>query len=524
MRSLSRLFRFITIPVLSLFLFACGGGGGGGTTGSVSPASTGTVTLLVTDAPSDDFNAIILSVTRVELFCASGKVEVFSGFKKFDLLKLANVTEIFAEKDVPVGICSKIRLTLKEIELVMKDGSREYPKLPGNGKLDLNPRGGFEILPYTRLFIQLDMDAEKSIKVHETGNGKYQFRPVVFVKIVTDSFGTKLVRLEGFVDNLDAASGSFELCRIQAQGELLDDDSEDGDPYCVTINTTQANASFFDSDGDPTTIKNLADGDFVTAVGRFSFAGYRVTASRHDDDDGSSDDDSSDDDADRQLVLNAEIVWQDNDGNYDQFRGLARSEVTTDEVTIDNVAGTDIGAWFKFDTFPGQEACGGSDEVSIPALVQDGTRLYDRFGNELGADDVQPGIPTLIDGVCDDGKGGVGLKSAMITLDLHSIFQTQLVGTIADVKEDLLGVPSGLDLVTDEEVDGTTDHCVIFNDGMQVFETIVEDDVASFRQRTVFSLADGQRADVFGDEYDVTGCLKADTIIYQEEEAVFQPI
>ncbi len=530
MTRLYRLFSFIAIPLISLFLFSCGGGGGGGSTpGSVSPASTGTVTLLVTDAPSDDFNAIILSVTRAELFCDSGKVEVFSGFKKFDLLKLANVTEIFAEKDVPVGICSKIRLTLKEIELVKKDGSGSaYPKLPGNGKLDLNPRGGFEILPNTRRFIQLDMDAEKSIK--ETGNGEYQFRPVVFVKIVTDSFDTKLVRLEGIVDNLDVANGSFELCYIHAQNELLDDDSEDGNPYCVAVNTTRADASFFDSNGDPTTINNLEDGDRVTAVGRFSLAGYGVTRRKQDggdnnskdsnsddrsSDDRSSDDDSSDDNGDRKIVLIAEVVWQDNEGNYDRFKGIARSEVTTD---------TERGTWFKYSTFPGQVACGGSDENPIPTIVQDGTRIYDREGNELGTEDIQSGVPTLVDGVCDEDKGDIGLKSAMITLDLNSIFQTQLVGTIADVKEDLLGVPSGLDLVTDEEVDGTTDHCVIFNDGMQVFETTVEDDVASFRQRTVFSLADGQRADVFGDEYDVTGCLKADTIIYQEEEAVIQPI
>jgi hypothetical protein len=480
--------------------------------------------LLVTDAPSDYFNAINLAVTRVELLSDSGKVELFSGLKKFDLLKLSNVTEIFSETVVPTGSYDKIRLTLKNprgIELVLKDGSREYPKQPGNGKLDLNPRGSFDVLPDSRIFIQLDMDAEKSIKTKATGNGKYQFRPVVFVKIVTDSSDTRLVRLEGVVDNLDVASGNFDLCHIKAQGELLDDDYEDGNPYCVAINTMYADSSFFDNDGDPTTIKNLADGDFVTAVGRFSILGGRVTASSHDDDDSSSDDrssdDSSDDDIDRQLILNAEIVWQDNDGNYDQYRGIARSEVTSDEVTIDTVD-TDIGTWFKFETLPGQEACGGSDEASIPAIVQDGTRLYDRDGNELGTDDIQPGIPTLIDGVCDDEKGGIGLKSAMITLDILGIFQTQLVGTIASVEDDF----SGLTLVTEDE--GITDRCVVFNEGIQVFETLMEDNNVNFKQRTVFSLAAGQEADVFGEENDVTGCLEADTIIYEEGGAVIQPI
>ncbi|MFV1973970.1 MAG: DUF4382 domain-containing protein, partial [Thiohalobacterales bacterium] len=284
MRFLYRLFIFMAIPLLSLSLFSCGGGGGGGDgggggLGTVAPAETGTVTLLVTDAPSDDFDAINLTVCQVELLSDNGSVVLDSGCKTFNLLQLASITEIYSVTDVPAGRYDKIRLTLTAIELVSKDGSMEYPRLPGNGKLDLNPRGSIVIDSGSRLYLQLDMDAGKSIKANKTGNGKYQFRPVVFVKIVTDRYDTKLVRLQGTVDNLDTVNGRFDLCRIRAQGKLLDDDSEDGNPYCVAIKTTQ-DTSFFDSNADPTDIDNMNNGDNATAVGHFALAGNIVKPSR----------------------------------------------------------------------------------------------------------------------------------------------------------------------------------------------------------------------------------------------------
>ena len=312
---------------------------------------------------------------------------MFSGEKTFDLLTLANVTEIFSVTHIAPGTYNKIRLTLTKVELVKKDGSRVFAKLPGNGKLDLNPRGSFVVTAGATVLIQLDMDAEMSVKPVSTGQGdEYEFRPVVFVKIVTDKFGTKLVRLRGAVNNLDALAGTFDICRIEVQGLLLDDDEEDGKPYCVMVDTAQAPASFFDINGDPASISNLENSDIVTAVGRFVFDGVTIASSKnrnrgddrssdnnsHDDnssDDSSSDDDSSDDNNDRgNLVLNAEVVWQ---GDFAEVNGIARSEVTTD---------TDKGTWFKFEVLPGQ---GYAFDAPIAVILQDGTKLFNRAGLPL---------------------------------------------------------------------------------------------------------------------------------------------
>ncbi len=518
MRSLSRLFRFIAVSVVTLFLFACGGGGGGSNGGggvaTLSPAGTGTVTLLVTDAPNDDFDAINLTVIKAELLSDSGSVTLFSGEKTFDLLRLANVTEIFSVTHITPGTFNKIRLTLTKVELVKKDGSRVFPKLPGNGKLDLNPRGSFVVAAGATVLIQLDMDAEMSVKVTSTAQGdKYEFRPVVFVKIVTDQFGTRLVRLRGTVNNLDTVAGTFDVCRIEVQGLLLDDDEGDGKPYCVMVDTAQAPASFFDINGDPTNINNLENSDIVTAVGRFAFDGATIASSKnnkhgddgskdsksHDDnssDDSSSDDDSSDDNNDRgNLVLNAEVVWQ---GDFAEVNGIARSEVTTD---------ADKGTWFKFEVLPGQGYAFGAP---IPVILQKGTKLFNRAGLPLDNTAIQDDVRAKVDGVFQDKLND--LRAALIILDVEAT-QLQLIGSIGTVADDF----SSMTLQTD-----IGDRCVLIDtrtSGTQIFETSLgDDDTIQFDQKAASDLKSGQMANVFGDS-GITGCLKAETIIYEVEGA-----
>ena len=160
---------------MSLLLVSCGGGGGGDS----ASTDSGTVALLMTDGPADDFDEINLTVTRAKLFCESGHITVFEGNRTFNLLNLASDGRVFALKRVPVGSCSKIRLTLTQIELIQRDEFnnvilQEYPKLPGNGKLDLNPRGEFYVAPGASLLIQIDVDANKSLHIVEAGSDKYQ--------------------------------------------------------------------------------------------------------------------------------------------------------------------------------------------------------------------------------------------------------------------------------------------------------------------------------------------------------------
>jgi len=474
MNALSGPFKFIIVALLSFFLFSCGGGAGN------DSSSTGTVALLITDGPSDEFTAINLNVTKVELMSDSGRVTLFEGQKVFDLLQLANVTEIFSMTDVPVGSYDKIRLTLSSIELVLKaDGSSVYPKLPGNGKLDLNPRDSFSVDANTTLMIQLDIDAEKSIHIVKTGNGmKYQFRPVVFVKIITDAFDTKLVRLTGAVNNLNIAGGTFDLCEIAAQQVMLIDNDL---PACVMINTLDAPSSFFDAKGNPTDINNLTDGAIATVVGHFSFDGPVASPLSID--------------MNGNMMLTAEVIWT---GEYAQVLGIARSSVVADA--------------FDYEIIPGKDY---KVNGPVSTILAPGTKIFSRHdGSPLSIEDIQNGVPAKVDGVFQFSADNFAesLKAALIILDTQ-IALTQVSGIIGDIAPDY----SSMMLQTD-----AGDRCINLVSATKVFEIIVDaDQKVNFRQVPGFALQTGQQASVFGT--DDNGCLKADTIIF-ESGAVIQPL
>lgn len=86
-KTLYRILRFAALAVFSLALTSCGGGGGGsgsistGTDtsggGSVVAADTGIVTLLATDAETDEFKQINLTIIKAELFSDAGKETLF---------------------------------------------------------------------------------------------------------------------------------------------------------------------------------------------------------------------------------------------------------------------------------------------------------------------------------------------------------------------------------------------------------------------------------------------------------------
>ena len=117
---------------------------------------------------------------------------------KIDLLDLTNYNEPIVFGEVPAGTYTKIRLYIDELQLVPHDRSANiYPKLPANGKVDLLDQGGFEVLPGRTVLIEIDVDANKSIKITETGSGrKYNFRPVVKVDIMDGGLPDKLARIE----------------------------------------------------------------------------------------------------------------------------------------------------------------------------------------------------------------------------------------------------------------------------------------------------------------------------------------
>jgi len=225
-------YRVLSIVVVAMMvsLAGCGGGGGGGA--SPSGVQTGTVAIFIKDGPTDEFEKILVTVTEVSLIPVSGApVVIYENPSGCEIDLLQHREEDFLltiKRNVPAGTYSKIRLRVTNIDLVPKEGRPLVTevKLP-SGKIDLNPRGAFTVVPGGSLSVRIDMDANKAIHVHPSRSGWYIFRPVVFVDVeegfpaeicpkivhgtITSLIKNSLNQTTGFVMALDDRRGTLEV-------------------------------------------------------------------------------------------------------------------------------------------------------------------------------------------------------------------------------------------------------------------------------------------------------------------------
>lgn len=360
--------------VASFALAACGGSGGTADPVTVAPTqTTGTVGLLLTDAPSDDFSSIRLNVTEAILIGGDdGQQLLFQGSEPIDLLDLTNFSEPVVFGETAVGNYKKLRLVIDELELIPIDGGPSiFPALPANGKIDLLQSSGFDVLPGTTLLIEIDIDANKSIKITGAGNSqRVNFRPVVKVKIVSgDELPHKLARLEGSVESINSdGTGEFVLCDI------------DSPEYCVTI-STNAESSFFDIAGLGTDFSSLMVGDMLVVFGRYQ--------------------------TEPDIVLNAAVV--EIGGNSEQVKGNVVSAPADSEFLV--LA---------------------DDDTDLLVELQPGTKYYDASGEVL-ADAVILGVDVEVEGVRvekDDAADPDRIRAALIFLEAEE--DEQLSGTIVE--------------------------------------------------------------------------------------------
>lgn len=394
--------RWLLVALLGLLLSACGGAGTNSNSGG-----SGTVGIVLTDAPTSDFLAINMTITQILLLSddeSSAPVTLFEGEETINLLSLRDHAELFALSDVPAGSYSKIRLILKQpdgLELVLASGEKQYPHLPGNGKIDLNPRGSFTVIPGEVLYAHIDLDAEKSIHAHVSGNGKYQFRPVVFVDIIDNDFAGKLVRKTGYVRDLTADQSKFKLCDMPAPTVPTSAEAPvDTDPMgCMNIYTE--NASLFGEDGLPMPLSTLADNANATVIG---FLHYE-----HDVDDT---------DITRHAKLSAEVIeLLDGMGNFETLEGT--------------VATAPVDALSSFDLTL-------SDSSTIASLLQEGTKVFARNGARLDYTDIQPDILASVDGVRNMMDTTEILRSSLVILDTADTASlVKLTGTVNSVDTEL---------------------------------------------------------------------------------------
>jgi len=491
----------------TLTLTACGGGSSSGdTTPPVSqpPApTTGTVGLLFRDGPTDAFCQILASVERIDLLGTAGPTTIFTGPQTLDILAMENYSDVLTvATEVPVGAYEKVRLTLSDLALVECDGEGnpepdsgwDHPKLPGNGKLDLNPRGSFQVVGGETLLIQIDMDMNKSLHLHRTGNGngKWQFRPVIFVDIVPD--GERLVRVFGQVRDVNGMT--FELCPLEPASSVDggtapgsgDMSGDDDSGRCLDVFADGSTGIFLGAGdpageaGDPAGMDKVVNGGLLTAIGFLSL---------HDDDD---DGDSKADD----LRLDAVVLELGDQGTFERIRGTVAAAPGNNDI-------------FEFDPSAVADA---SD--LIDALLQAGTRIFALGSNEeLTSAALQPGTVGEVDGVFTDpltDPATQPFKAALIVLDVDATPDRSILeATIAAIVPDDDTVDETREITVDTS--DLAGQCVT-TDAATRYLTITEAAGSSETADAVFAdLLVGDSVDVYGSNDPVkTDCVLASVI------------
>jgi len=194
-------------PVLLLFILltACGGGGSGSS--ADSGAGTGTLKLGLTDAFSDDYQAVYITIAEVQAKKQgegdgeAGWITVVTPGQTYNLLELVNgVIASLGIGELEAGKYGQLRLILQENDaapdtpernildnphpyfnyLINSEGSEIPLKVPGGGNTGIKLVNGFTIEVAGATELILDFDAHKSI-VQAGNSGKWLLKPTVKV-------------------------------------------------------------------------------------------------------------------------------------------------------------------------------------------------------------------------------------------------------------------------------------------------------------------------------------------------------
>ncbi len=461
-------------------LAACGETGGEASRIDDGPVG-GTVNVLLTDAPTDDFSAIHVTFERIELLGVAAddderddddgedddharcdddddddgeqrRAVLFEGRETLDLLRLENFANLFAvAPDVPAATYCKLRLIVSAIELVERgSGESHFPPLPGGGKLDLLGRDGFTVAPGDALVVEIDLDAKKSIHARATSDG-YRFRPVVFVKVstATPEVPGKLVRVQGWVNRADAATASIGLQLGGIGGEQI----------AVQI---VADGVVFDAQRNRVAVDFRVGDNRATAYGAFS--------------------------ASDPALFEAVLVQVGTPSSYvyATYAGTVRDAPLADR--------------FAFDLDPGQP--GSADPALAVALAPD-TLVYSGAGDRLAVQAIAAGARAEIDGVLVPAPAAADTLLASLVVLPVAAASGRLSGQLAALDD---GAGTSLTLATAEG-----DRCVR-TAGARVVVSVESAAGVAIGPGSVAGIVAGTELEAYG-EVAADGCLEAHDLV-----------
>ena len=131
MRPSLRTLSLLALPALTTLALsvACGGSSSNPVTMAATPAATGATSIILTDAPSDQWSAVEVVVTQVTLLNKADHTKEVVAFQgataKINLVDLDSVGELLATAQIPVGTYDALRITIDpaSVNLVKADGT-----------------------------------------------------------------------------------------------------------------------------------------------------------------------------------------------------------------------------------------------------------------------------------------------------------------------------------------------------------------------------------------------------------------
>lgn len=277
------LFGLLTVMAV-LFLAGCGGGGGGGVSGS-----TGTLSVALTDATTDNYKAVYVTIDRVDVH--SGNEEEGTGAwttvaeprTTYNLLTLVN--GVFADlgQDIlTTGNYGQMRLIIGDTAdeennilgnphpyanyvIDTGDAAQEL-KVPSGSQTGIKIIHGFEILPGQMTELILDFDASRSV-VKAGNSGQYLLKPTIKILEVVNSaniFGT--VTEENTDPAVPVAGASVSAQTTESEAVAIEDEvsiaagtvTTDSGEYALLVNPGTYNvvvtASGYEASCKPVTV------------------------------------------------------------------------------------------------------------------------------------------------------------------------------------------------------------------------------------------------------------------------------
>jgi hypothetical protein len=222
------------ILLLVISLYSCGGSG--------TPASTGTLNIKLTDAATDRYQAVYVTINEVHVHHETGGWETLP---ELDLPRTVNLLELVNGVMLDLGIAELEAGHYNQMRLVLgtepDDPAHHFAnylvfteeglnpaelKVPSGFQTGIKLVNGFDIVADRANELHLDFEAHRSIV--EKGNGNFGLKPTIKVLETVDNTVSGTVKDEAG----SAVGGAF----ISAQ--LYDQDAEDPRDEVIVESTT----------------------------------------------------------------------------------------------------------------------------------------------------------------------------------------------------------------------------------------------------------------------------------------------